>query len=89
MGALAVGWVPKLGPGVRAVSIGEDDPLRRTWNVVVMGAHFASMLAAREDAPTGVGERQPFDFVLTFDRDLIIECAQALMLRIAFSTGVD
>lgn len=89
VGALAVGLVPKPGPGVRGVSIGDDDPLRGTWNVVVIGAHFASMLAAREKGPAAAGEVQPFDFVVTYDRDLIIECAQALMLRIALSTGAD
>jgi EAL domain-containing protein (putative c-di-GMP-specific phosphodiesterase class I) len=89
VGALAVGLVPKPGPGVRGVSIGDDDPLRGTWNVVVVGAHFASMLAAREKEPAATGEVQPFDFVITYDRDLIIECAQALMLRIALSTGAD
>jgi EAL domain-containing protein (putative c-di-GMP-specific phosphodiesterase class I) len=90
VGALAVGLVPKPGPGVRGVSIGDDDPLRGTWNVVVIGAHFASMLAARENGSATNGESQPsFDFVVTYDRELIVECAQALMLRIALSTGAD
>jgi EAL domain-containing protein (putative c-di-GMP-specific phosphodiesterase class I) len=89
VGALAVGLVPKPGPGVRGVSIGDDDPLRGTWNVVVIGAHFASMLAAREDGPPPTADSQPFDFVVTYDRELIIECAQALMLRIALSAGAD
>lgn len=86
VGALAVGLEPHPGPGVRRVGIGDDDPLRGTWNVVVLGAHVASMLAARENA---TGEGQPFDFVVTYDRDLIIECAQALMLRIALATGAE
>ena len=87
--ALAVGLTPKLGPGLRGVSIRDDDPLRGTWNVVVIGAHFASMLAARERGATPAGEEQVFDFVFTYDRDLIVECAQALMLRIANSEGTD
>lgn len=77
-------------PGVvhRGVSIRDDDPLRGTLNVVVIGAHFASMLAARERAPASNGTPQIFDFVFTYDREIIVECAQALMLRIAMSTGV-
>lgn len=40
------------------------------------------MLAAKERARDGWGA-QEFDFICTYDRDLIVECAQALMLRIA------
>ncbi len=85
--ALGVGLPPEPAPGLRGVSIREDDPLRGTWNVIVIGAHFASMLAAREHGrpSDGTGEHQPFDFVVTYERDVIVECAQALMLRIALS----
>jgi EAL domain-containing protein (putative c-di-GMP-specific phosphodiesterase class I) len=69
----------------RGVSIRDDDPLRGTLNVVVIGAHFAAMLAAREGGPAADGHPPVFDFVCTYDRDLIVECAQALMLRIAMS----
>jgi hypothetical protein len=41
----------------------------------VIGAHFASMLAAREHGRPSSGEDQPFDFVVTYDRDIIVECA--------------
>jgi len=85
--AFAVGSPPKRGPGLRGVSIREDDPLRGTWNVLVLGAHFASMLAARERGQAAPGEDQVFDFVFTYDREVIVECAQALMLRIAISAG--
>ena len=46
------------------------------------------MLAAREDRRAGADE-PAFDFVVTCDRDIIVECAQALMLRIALSEGPD
>ena len=83
--AFAVGLPPNLGPGLRGVNIREDDPLRGTWNVVVLGAHFASMLAARETGKAGSSDEQMFDFVFTYEREIIIECAQALLLRIANS----
>lgn len=76
----------RLGPGLRGVSIRDDDPLHGTWNVLVIGAHFASMLAAREvSGPDSPGD-QLFDFVFTYNRDTIVECAQALMLRIALES---
>lgn len=80
---LGVGMPPEPKPGLKGVNIHEDDPVSGTWNVIVVSAHFASMLAAKERAryePTG---EQEFDFIFTYDRDLIVECAQALMLRIA------
>jgi EAL domain-containing protein (putative c-di-GMP-specific phosphodiesterase class I) len=85
--ALGVGMPTELRPGVRGVSIREDDPLRGTWNVVVIGAHFSSMLAAREQERRRAEEDQRFDFVLTYDREVIVECAQALMLRTALAGG--
>jgi len=83
--ALAVGMEPKSGPGLRGVSIRDDDPLRGTWNVVVIGPHFAAMLAAREHRSVGARRDTGYDFVFTYDRDIIVECAQALMLRIALA----
>ena len=81
--AFTVGLPPNLGPGLRGVNIREDDPLRGTWNVLVLGAHFASMLAARENGKGASVEEQQYDFVFTYERDVIVECAQALLLRIA------
>ncbi|MDQ1747871.1 MAG: hypothetical protein QOD07_2134 [Frankiaceae bacterium] len=83
VGALAPGLPRRLRPGLRGVNIRDDDPLRGTWNVIVIGAHFASMLAARESGHPQPGEDQVYDFLSTYDRDIIVECAQALMLRIA------
>jgi hypothetical protein len=82
---LAAGLPPILEPGVRGAGIDPDDPLQRTWNVIVISAHFASMLAARQHGEAEAGVEQEFDFVFTYDRDLIVECAQALMLRAARS----
>jgi len=35
---------------------------------------------------SGPGGEQIFDFVFTYNRDIIVECAQALMLRIALES---
>lgn len=74
-----------LAPGLRAMAVADDDPLRGTWNVLVISAHFASMLAGRARSRSDRARDPEFDFVVTYDRDVIVECAQALMLRIATS----
>jgi EAL domain-containing protein (putative c-di-GMP-specific phosphodiesterase class I) len=79
---LGVGIAPEPSPGLRGVNIYEDDPISGTWNVIVISAHFASMLAAKARPRAGSAE-QEFDFIFTYDRDAIVECAQALMLRVA------
>ncbi len=55
----------------------------------MIGAHFASMLAAREVGRSGLNGEQLFDFVFTYDREIIVECAQALMLRIGLQSDQD
>lgn len=72
-------------PTLRVMTIADNDPLQGTWNVIVISAHFASMLAGRACDHTGAGGDRAFDFVVTYDREAIVECAQALMLRIAGS----
>jgi EAL domain-containing protein (putative c-di-GMP-specific phosphodiesterase class I) len=79
---LGVGIPPEPSPGLKGVNIYENDPVSGTWNVIVISAHFASMLAAKERPRDGSVE-QEFDFIFTYDRDVIVECAQALMLRVA------
>jgi DICT domain-containing protein len=66
-------------PGLKGVNIHEDDPVSGTWNVIVISAHFASMLAAKERPRAGSAE-QEFDFIFTYDRSVIVECPQALVL---------
>lgn len=82
---IAIDMPPEPVPGVRGIQISDDDPLHGSWNVVVIGTHFASMLAARPRARSVPSEPPSFDFVYTFERPLIIECAQALTLRIALA----
>jgi len=66
--ALAPGMTPRPGPGLRGVSIRDDDPLCGTRNVDVIGPHFAAMLAAREHGHAASTAEQTFDFVFTSDR---------------------
>jgi hypothetical protein len=52
------------------------------WNVIVLGPHYASTIAAGQRSKAGSPGARTFDFVFAYDRELIIECAQALTLRI-------
>jgi EAL domain-containing protein (putative c-di-GMP-specific phosphodiesterase class I)/DICT domain-containing protein len=78
---LAPGISPQPAPGLTGISIYEDDPLTGTWNVIVISAHYAAMLAAKAHSQ-GDAVADEFDFIFTYDRDLIVECAQALMMRV-------
>ncbi|MDL5156935.1 EAL domain-containing protein [Actinomycetospora termitidis] len=62
-------------PGVRGADLGEGDPLRSEWDVVVVGPHVAAALVARE---TVGGEYQ---YAVVYDRDLVLELARSLMSR--------
>jgi EAL domain-containing protein (putative c-di-GMP-specific phosphodiesterase class I) len=59
----------------------EHDPLHGTWNVLAISTSSASMLAARQHGRERSRRQQVFDFVVTHDRGIVVECAQALMLR--------
>lgn len=66
--------------GVRGADIPVGDPLAAEWDVVVVGPHFAAALVARErlDDP-----QDGFDYVLTYDRAVVLEIARLLMGRVA------
>ena len=69
-------------PGVRGAALDPDDPLYGEWTVVVLGPHFAAALCAKDRFETGPRLERLFDFALTYDRDLVIEAAAALMRRV-------
>jgi EAL domain-containing protein (putative c-di-GMP-specific phosphodiesterase class I) len=79
-------------PGVRGTSLSTRDPLAQEWAVVVVATHFSAALVARRprpEFPTGgdlrldSSEDLPYDFAVTYDRDLAIAAAQSLVQRIA------
>jgi hypothetical protein len=65
--------------GVRGIALAGDDPLRGEWNVIVVGPHFAGALVARDLADTGPQEQRRFTYALTYDRDLVLDAARALL----------
>lgn len=83
--ALAVDMPPEPSPNLRGYRVAKDDPLQGAWNVIVLGPHYASMLAGCRREETAASSDDTYEFVLTYDRELIIECAQALTLRIGLA----
>ncbi|WP_144122440.1 sensor domain-containing phosphodiesterase [Catellatospora sichuanensis] len=68
--------------GIRGGPLQPDDPLINEWTVVVLGAHFAGGLFAFDRGGPGEHDDREFDFVLTYDRDVVIEAAQPLLHRL-------
>lgn len=82
--AMGVG-LPALPAGeVRGADLALDDPVRREWDVVVVGPHYAAALIARDLGDVGLpdGERR-FSFLLTHDRELVLAAARCLLSRVA------
>lgn len=79
VGALGVGMPLEPAPGVRGGDLAGSGRLREEWNVAVVGPHFAAAFVARDaftpDAPS-------FDFALTYDRNLAVRAAAAMMAMI-------
>jgi DICT domain-containing protein len=75
------GMADQPAPGVRGIDLDPEEPLSLEWNLVIVGAHFAAVLAARmTNSATDPDSR--WDYVLSHDRDLTVRTATALMNRI-------
>jgi len=69
------------GSGIRSAQIDPADPLVDEWDIVVLTADFAAVLAAREVDPDNHAEGS-YEFVLTHDRDLATAAALTLINRL-------
>ncbi len=83
-------------PGVHGTALAAGDPLAEEWVVTVIGPHFAAALAAREvglsgedddGSPTRAGATSPpgrrrLDYVLTYDRQRVLDAAGLLLERV-------
>ena len=58
----------------------QDDPLLQEWDIVVLTADFAAVLAARAKDVAGHDEGT-YDFILSHDRELAAAAARNLILR--------
>lgn len=81
--ALGVGIGPRPAPRVRGVALDHAEPLRGEWNVIVLGPHFAAAFVAQDLGDNAPDMERRFDFVLTYERDIVVRAATAMMSRIA------
>jgi DICT domain-containing protein len=70
-----------VGGGIRVAQIDPADPLIEEWDVVILTADFAAVLAARELDADNHAEGS-YEFVLTHDRDLATAAALTLINRL-------
>ena len=68
-------------PGLRGSPVPAEDPVSAEWNLVVVSPHSAVGLVARERPDPHPDEGRAFDYVLTYDRPLVVDMARALMMR--------
>ena len=80
--ALGVGMPAEPAPGVRGGSLAIQDPLASEWTVVVLGAHTAAALMARDLGDTGADGDRQFEFVVSYDRALVTAAAHSMIGRL-------
>ena len=68
--------------GVRGIDLGPTTCWSGEWDVAVLGPHYAGALVARDLGDTGPDRDRRFEFVLTFDRELVADVAAALIARL-------
>ena len=86
VGVLGVDMPPEPVAGVRGAAVPADDPLTQEWTIVVVSAHYAGALIAREiEPPHGTGpvadQERRFAFQLTHVRDTVVETGRRLLRR--------
>lgn len=69
-------------PGVVGAACAPDDPIVEEWSLVVVGPHFAGAVLARDLGDPGPEDQRRFDYVVTYDRDLVVAAAVALLRRV-------
>lgn len=82
VGAIGVGLAPEPAAGVRGVPLDAADPVCGEWDVTLVGPHFAMAFVARDLGDAASDMQRRFDFAVTYDRDLAIVAAHALMSRV-------
>jgi EAL domain-containing protein (putative c-di-GMP-specific phosphodiesterase class I) len=85
--ALGEGLPQEPLPGVRGASLRHDDPVRGEWDVVVVSPHFCTALLARDVGDDGPDMDRMFEYALTYQRDVVVDAAQALLSRVAPRTA--
>lgn len=69
--------------GVSGGSLDPGDPVVDEWALAVVGPHFAGAVIAKDLGDEGDDSGRRFDYVVTYDRDLVVAAASALLRRVA------
>lgn len=85
--ALATDLSVAPAPGVRGTDLHPTDPLALEWDVIVVGPHFAAALVARDLGDCGPDHLRRFEYVVTHDRDVVLQAARALVDRVTPDSG--
>ena len=88
VGVLAANMTPAPVRGVWGARLAEDDPVRSEWDIAVVGPHFAAALVSRDLGDTGDDDKRRFDYVITYDRDIVVEVARSLMGRLERTSSI-
>ncbi|MEV4347171.1 EAL domain-containing protein [Actinoplanes sp. NPDC049596] len=80
--ALGVDMPAQPAPGVRGGALSIQDPLASEWTVVVLGAHTAAALMARDLGDIGPDPDRQFEFVVSYDRSLVTAAAHSMIGRL-------
>ncbi len=56
-------------------------PVLGEWDIAVVGPHFAAALVARDLLDDGQDAGRTFDYVLTYDREIVLDVAGSPMAR--------
>ncbi|WGL50561.1 EAL domain-containing protein [Nocardioides sp. BP30] len=81
--ALGLGMPDAPAPGVCGAAFDPADPIVDEWSLVVVGPHFAGALLARDLGDPGEDAERRFDYVVTYDRELVVAAASALLRRVS------
>jgi EAL domain-containing protein (putative c-di-GMP-specific phosphodiesterase class I) len=81
--ALGAGMDEHPAPGVRGAALASGDVLHGEWDIAVIGPHYAGALVARDLGDAGPDRERRFEFVLTFDRELVVDVVATLIARVA------
>jgi DICT domain-containing protein len=80
--ALGVDMPSEPAPGVRGGNLPIQDPLASEWTVLVLGAHTAAALMARDLGDAGTDADRQFEFVVSYDRTLVTAAAHSMIGRL-------
>ncbi|MCY1145753.1 EAL domain-containing protein [Actinoplanes sp. Pm04-4] len=85
VGAFGTGMPTEPAPGVRGTALSTSDPLTDGWAIVILGAHTSAALVARDLGDIGPDDERSFEFVVTYDRNLVTMAAHAMVGRLSSS----